>query len=111
MTLVAPILTGIVAKIATEKVPDMMKLTGNQRVLGQLGVAVGGGFLLGGILGPIGASIWVAVSAAEVLSGYVNKMLAQIQAPTVSGNDIRYPLNAFPGEFGAYPGEVTHYPM
>jgi len=111
MTLVAPILTGIVAKIATEKVPDMMKLTGNQRVLGQIGVAVGGGFLLGGILGPVGASIWVAVSAAEVLSGYVNKMLAQIQAPTVSGNDIRYPLNAFPGEFGAYPGDVTHYPM
>jgi hypothetical protein len=52
----------------------------------------------------------VAVSAAEVLSGYVNKMLAQIQAPTVSG--IGYPaMGAYTGDYGlnAYPNEMESY--
>jgi hypothetical protein len=111
MTLVAPILTGIAAKIATEKIPDMMKLTGNQRLLGQLGVGMGGAFLMGNLVGAVGATVWISVSLAEVFSGYVNRMIAQIQVPaTVSGSEIPYPLGAYPNELGAFPSDVT-YPM
>lgn len=113
MTVVAPILTGIVAKTAVDRLPTMMNLVGNQRTIAQLGIALGGGFMLNGLVGPIGATVWAAVAAAEALNDIVNRAIAQMTqgVPAVSG--IEYPAyGAYPNEFfGAYPNEMPSYPF
>ncbi len=128
-TLIIPLLVGVGANVATNKVPAMLNLTGNTKLLAQAGVAVGGGILLKKFLGPIGALVWITVAGSQVIINMLQNNLGlnlsdipdeiQYSYPAVLPDDggmvlsddgeMAYPeLNSFPQELnalGSFPGE------
>ncbi len=122
-TLIMPILTGVVAMKAMEKVPTMLNLTGNTALAAQAGVMVGGGLLLPKVVGRTGAAIWVAVCGAMIVNSLLNQYvfktalsgLGDIPYAVGQGQDFQQlgNLGAFPNDnlmsgLGAYPYEMQY---
>lgn len=118
-TLIMPILTGVVAKMAIEKVPTMLNLTGMTATAAQVGVMVGGGLLLPKVVGKMGATIWVAVCGTLIASNLINQYIFKTtlsglgEIPYNVGQSDSLQLGAFPGDdmmagLGAYPYEVQY---
>jgi len=118
-TLIMPILTGVVAKMAMEKVPTMLNLTGMSATAAQVGVMVGGGLLLPKVIGKMGATIWVAVCGTLIASSLINQYIFKStlsglgEIPYSVGQGDSLQLGAFPGDdmmagLGAYPYDVQY---
>jgi hypothetical protein len=71
-TLIMPIATGVAAKMAVDRIPGMIKLTGNAQYLAQLAIAIGGGIMLPPVLGNTGAMIWLAVAGSTAITNFIN---------------------------------------
>jgi len=119
MSLLMPVATGIAAKMACDKIPGMLGLTGLPASAAKLAVAFGGGMLLRRFIGASNATIWTLIGAitvaTDLLNQYVlNTSLGYLSVPAGQ-------LGAFPGnvsesypplgsDFGAFPyGEVVQY--
>lgn len=121
MTLLMPVIIGLGAKMATEKVPSMVNMSKPLPKFGvQAAMAIGGGLLLQKPLGKNNAAIWAIVSGVTALSGLLNNYVfkqalsyvSDMGVPEVSydGNsgEVEYgSVDAFPDELGAYPYEST----
>ncbi|HDK42885.1 MAG TPA: hypothetical protein ENG87_05880 [Candidatus Pacearchaeota archaeon] len=118
MSLLMPVLIGVGAKMATERVPNMVNISKPFPRFGvQLAMAVGGGILLQKPLGKNNAAIWAIVSGVTAVSGLLDEFVFKQALSYVSdvagpvsdyGNDeIDYSMSAFPDELGAYPYEDT----
>jgi hypothetical protein len=118
-TLIMPLILGISAKIATDKVPSMLNLSGAPAIAAQLGVAASCGILLKKVVGPFGAAIWVVVAGTTVIVPLLQSKLGM----ALSGDDIPYypnmqyvqepdmlpdnGMNAFPS-MDAYPTDAIY---
>lgn len=120
MTLIMPIATGIVAKMAVDKVPGILGLTGLPAAAAKLAVAFGGGMLLGRFIGTSNATIWTLIGAITVATDLLNEYVLKTSLGYLSiPNTLS--LGAYPSEvrgsypplgadFGAFPyGEVVQY--
>lgn len=67
MTLLMPIMTGVVSTIATRKVPEMLGLIGWQKTGAQLVVGIGGALILRKPLGAQTAMVWGIVSLVNTI--------------------------------------------
>lgn len=109
-SLIMPIFTGVIAKMAVDRLPAMMKLQpGNTTIMAQLAIGIGGGIMLTPVLGPTGATIWLAVAGATAVTNWINatmlKGLSDDEEIVYLPNE---ELNAYPDLEGlsAYPEEV-----
>ncbi len=111
-TLIMPLLTGLVAKMATEKIPAMLNLTTPLTRYGsQAAVAIGGSILLRRFVGRTNAAIWGIVSAVTILTDVVNRYVLKTTL-TGLGYDGGYDggYAGYVGDAGAYPNEVGAFP-
>jgi hypothetical protein len=119
MNMVMPLAVGVVAKMATDRVPVMVNMadTPLKKFGVQMGVAFAGNMLLRRPLGSVNANVWAIVSAVTAVSELVGQY---ITGRAISGIGAigyepeysdEYPVSegvgAFPEEIGAYPYENT----
>jgi len=118
-TFFMPLLIGMGGAIASDQVPVALGLTGSSAPAAQLGVIFGGGLLINGFLGPIGATCWVVGSSVSLLRGLVTRLTSGLTATGIS--EIPYPsnpsiayesgLDAFPAAedytLDAFPGDIV----
>lgn len=111
MTLVMPVLTGVVAKLATERVPTMLNVTAPlTRAAVQLGVAFGGGMILRRMIGSVNAGVWTIVSAVTIASELVNRYVFKTALSYMSAEEIPYggfPVARYGSGMSAYPEQMS----
>ena len=114
MTLIMPIVVGLAARIATQRVPTYLGIVSPLPRYGvQAAVAVGGGLLLNRFVGKTNAMVWTIVSGVTILEDILNRYVFGA-AGAVAGLGYYEPeqVGAFPEEpgVGAYPyGEEVNY--
>ncbi|MBT9168125.1 MAG: hypothetical protein DDT19_01470 [Syntrophomonadaceae bacterium] len=116
MTLLYPVAVGVAARMATERIPRMLRITAPITRIGiQLAVGIGGGMLLNRFIGNTNAAVWAIVSGATILTDVVNRFVFRTALGYIEDNE-EYLANddeqieAFPEEsvdelsnLGAYP--------
>lgn len=111
MTLLMPVLTGVAAKLATERVPTMLNITAPlTRAAVQLGVAFGGGMILRRMIGSTNAGVWTIVSAVTIASELVSKYVFKTALSYMSAEEIPYggfPVASYGRGMGAYPEQMS----
>ena len=118
MTLVMPLIVGLAAKMATERLPGMLNMqTKMTQYAVQAGVAVAGGIFLKKPLGSTNAAIWVIMSGVTILTDVLNTYVFQTMAPaiTTTAGFGATPIYQAPGAVelggtGAYPEELGAFP-